>query len=166
MKKYIIILLIAITTLSFTAEHKFFVSVTQIDYIEASQSVQITSKLFIDDIERLLRERYEATITLSEANEPKIVNYYMDRYLKEKIAITINNKPVVINFLGKEYEDDIMVCYLEIQDVNSIETFQIQNTILFDLFEDQQNIVRTKIKGKNKSFILIKENDKGMLNFN
>ena len=34
-----------------------------------------------------------------------------------------------------------------------------------DVFEEQQNVVRTKIKGKNKSFILIKENDKGVLNF-
>lgn len=165
MKKFVFILLIALTTVAFTAKHKFFVSVTQIDYIQEEQSIQIISKIFIDDIERLIRERYDETITLSDIKEPKIVNYYLDRYLKEKLSITINGKPEIINFIGKDYEDDIMVCYLEIEGIPIIETIEIQNTMLFNLFEDQQNIVRTKINGKNKSFILIKENNKGMLNF-
>ena len=166
MKKYIFILSIALLTLTSAKAHKFYVSVTVVEYIEEKQTVQIITKLFIDDIERLIRERYDEKITLAEKNEPEIIDYYVDRYLKEKLTININNSPVILNFIGKEYEDDIMVCYLEIEEVSSLNEFEIENKVFFELFEDQQNIVRTKIKGKNKSFILIKENSKGMLNFN
>ena len=55
--------------------------------------------------------------------------------------------------------------YLEIEGVKEINSFEIQNLVLFDLYAEQQNIIRTNINSKNKSFILIKENDKGLLNF-
>jgi len=68
-------------------------------------------------------------------------------------------------FLGKEYEDDIALCYMEISDIKSINSVEITNSVLFELFDEQQNIIRTKINSKKKSFILIPENDKGLLNF-
>ena len=40
----------------------------------------------------------------------------------------------------------------------------VQNEVLTDLFEDQKNVVHIKYLGKKKSFVLIKENNKGMLN--
>ena len=81
------------------------------------------------------------------------------------MIMKINGEEKTLNFIGKAYENDIVVCYLEIEGVKNIDTFEIENTVLFDLYAEQQNIVRTKINSKNKSFILIKENDKGLLNF-
>ena len=52
-----------------------------------------------------------------------------------------------------------------LEKVESIKSFSVENNVLYDLFSDQKNIVRTHINGKDKSFILIPENDKGMLNF-
>lgn len=164
--KYILVLAISMTLMSSTVFHKFYVSVTLVEFVEEKQSLQLISRLFIDDIEKLIRERYDESITLAEKDESDMIDSYVERYLKEKLLININGNPVVINFLGREYEDDIMVCYIEIEDVKSIQTIEIENNVLFDLFEDQQNIVRTKINGKQKSFILIKEENKGMLNFN
>ena len=98
-------------------------------------------------------------------DESKKVNDYVEKYLKDKILIKINGIDQNLIFIGREYEDDIMYCYFEIQGVNSIKSFEITNLVLFDIFEEQQNIVRTFINSKHKSFILIKENDKGLLNF-
>lgn len=82
-----------------------------------------------------------------------------------RLKININGKESVIKFIGKEYDDDVVQCYLEIEDVTNIKSFSIENSVLYDMFSEQKNIVRTHINGKNKSFILIPENDKGMLNF-
>ena len=135
------------------------------DYIKETQSVQITSRIFIDDMERLIRERYDDDVVLAIEDESKKVNDYVEKYLKDKILIKINGIDQNLIFIGREYEDDIMYCYFEIQGVNSIKSFEITNLVLFDIFEEQQNIVRTFINSKHKSFILIKENDKGLLNF-
>ncbi len=151
--------------LAFTAVHKYYVSVTQIDYVEERGELQITSRLFIDDLEKLLRERYDEGITLAGENETKKVDIYLEKYLKQKIGIKINGEPKTLNFLGKEYEDDIAICYLEVSGIKSIESIEISNRVFFDIFEEQKNIIRMKINSKRKSFILIPENDKGLLNF-
>ena len=156
----------ALPLLAFTTAHKFYVSVTQIDYIKEKQSVQITSRIFIDDFEDLIQQRYDETITLEVKNESEKVNIYIERYLKEKIKLKINGADAEVLFIGKEYENDIMYCYLEVQNIMEINTLEITNKVLFDINQEQQNIVRTNINSKQKSFILIPQNDKGLLNFN
>lgn len=152
--------------MSFTTMHKFYVSVTQFDYIEDRGELQITSRIFIDDLEKLLRERYDESITLAGDDEPDTVDDQIGKYLSQKITVSINGEQKTFEFLGKEYEDDIAICYMEISGITSIETLEIGNSVLFEIFEEQQNIIKTKINSKRKSFILIKENDKGLLNFN
>lgn len=160
------LLILMLPLFAFTTMHKFYVSVTQMNYIEESGELQITSRIFIDDLEKLLRERFDDSITLAGQDEPDIVDSYIEKYLAQKIQVVINGEERTAKFLGKEYEDDIAICYLEISDIASINTLEVTNTVLFELFEDQQNIIRTKINGKRKSIILIQENDKGLLNFN
>ena len=164
--KKIILLFFVFLLVAFTTAHKYYVSVTQINYVKAQESVQIISRIFIDDFENLLRKRYDENITLAGKDEQKIVDTYIEQYLNDKIKIKINNKPAKLNFIGKDYDTDIMRCYLEIENVKAINSFQITNKLLFDLYEEQQNIVKTKINSKQKSFLLILQKDNALLNFN
>ncbi|WP_274476109.1 DUF6702 family protein [Mangrovimonas aestuarii] len=163
--KFILLGLVLMLTMAFNAMHKYYVSITQIEYVEEKQSLQVISRIFIDDFENLLRQRYDESITLAGENEPKSADLYMGRYLQEKIRIKINGEEVPLKYLGKEYDNDLAYCYLEVVGIKSIDTFEITNAVLFDIFEDQQNIIRTKINSKNDSFILIAQNEKGVLNF-
>jgi len=157
---------ILIPLVAFTSAHKFYVSVTQVEYVKEKQSLQLITRIFIDDLEDLLRQRYDDKITLSPKNSEQTIDTYIVKYLKSKIEININNAPVSFTFIGKEYEDDIVYCYMEVSDVASISSFEITNKILFDVFDEQQNIVRTNINSKNKSFMLTSNNETGVLNFN
>ncbi|MCX7550782.1 DUF6702 family protein [Xanthomarina sp. F2636L] len=159
------LLLILLPLLAFTAIHKYYVSVTQIEYVKDKQSVQIITRIFIDDFEAVLRKRYDENVLLGPQSETDDANFYIERYLKGKMIILINDEKKTLNYIGKEYDKDIVICYLEIEGIKDINTFEIENSVLFDLYAEQQNIIRTKIHSKNKSFILIKENDKAMLNF-
>ncbi|WP_067149610.1 DUF6702 family protein [Pseudotamlana agarivorans] len=161
----LILILLIIPFLAFTAVHKYYVSVTQIEYVEDKQAVQIISRIFIDDIERLLRERYDESITLAGKNEPEEVDTYIARYLSDKMKIKINGQPTTLKFLGKVYDADVMKCYLEIENIKTVKTFEISNKVLFDIFEDQQNVIKTKINSKQKSFILFPQKDEYLLKF-
>lgn len=145
--------------------HKYYVSVTEIEYVKEKKSVQIITRLFVDDLEFVLRKRYNENLTLTKKNESEAVNTFLIKYLKDKFQVKINGEEVTYEFIGKEYDTDIVYCYMEIKNVSQIKSFEVQNTLLFDGFEDQQNIVKTTINSKNKSFILIPQNDKGLLNF-
>ncbi len=159
-------LILVLPLLAFTAVHKYYVSVTQINYVPSKQSVQIISRIFVDDLENLLKERYDDAITLSPKNEESTTDEYIKTYLTEKLKIKINNKAARLTFIGKEYDADIVKCYLEIEGVNKIESIEISNQVLFDLYDEQQNIVKTKIYSNQKSFLLDRSNKIALLNFN
>lgn len=162
----LLIFLIIMPLMSFTITHKYYVSVTEVEYVKEQESMQIVTRIFIDDFEKMLRERYDESITLDIGKDETQIDAYIQKYLSSKLQITIDNTLQQFEFLGKEYEDDILFCYLEITDVTEVNTFEIVNQVLFDVFDDQQNLVKTKINSKRKSFMLIPQNDKGVLNFN
>ncbi len=165
LKKYFLILLLPL--LGFVAVHKFYVSVTNIGYSEKDRALQITSRIFIDDLEDLLLERYEIHGRLATELELESADMYIQKYLKQKIAFEINGEERSFDFLAKKYDNDVVICYLEVPDVDLEDTksIEIRNELLTDVYDEQQNVVHFKINGKKKSFVLIKENNKGMLNF-
>jgi len=167
MKRIKIFLVIVILPLmAFSGLHKYYISVTEVDYIKDKQSVQITSRIFIDDFEKVLRERYNENVVLAGKKETKEVNQYIEAYLRSKMKVRINDNDMNFIFIGKEYDVDIIQCYIEIQNVQQINSIEITNEVLFDLFEDQQNMIKTKINSKQKSFLLNQNNKIAVLNFN
>ncbi|NNF19448.1 MAG: hypothetical protein HKN61_06690 [Flavobacteriaceae bacterium] len=160
-----LLLLFLLPLFAFTA-HKFYVSVTMVEYSEKEKALQLTSRIFIDDLDKLLSERYGIKAALATKKESPQADFYIDKYLRSKIVFRIDGKPVPYKFLGKEYKDDLVICYIEVPDVelDKVKTLEIQNDLLTDLFEEQQNIVHFKLRGQKKSFVLIRENNKGMLN--
>jgi len=168
MKSLQLIIAFLIFTLlaSNSAKHDYYVSVTNIEYNEEQQSLQIISQIFINDFEKLLRQRYDENITLNSKDEPKSIETYMQRYLSDKLKIKVNGNSVNFKFIGKEYKDDITYCYLEVENISEIKSLEVSNRTLFDIIPDQQNIVRLKLLNRNKSFLLLPDDDKCMLNFN
>ncbi|TYA84110.1 DUF6702 family protein [Seonamhaeicola marinus] len=160
------IFLLVLPLFAFNSWHKYYISVTEINYVQEKQSVQIITRIFIDDFENLLRERYDDSITLDEENESATTNMYITRYLSDKLKIKINGNASVFKFIGKKYDLDVMKCYIEIENVEDIKSMEISNKVLFDMFDDQQNIIKTKIYSKQKSFVLTAHDTKGVLNFN
>ena len=159
------VLLIALVFSIVTAStaHKFYVSTTKIEYVEQQQSVQIISKIFIDDLEEVLRKRYDESIVLDSKDESE--QDFVKRYLLEKLQITINGIPATLEYIGKEYEIDVIKVYFEINDIVELSTIEIENMVLFDLFDEQQNIIHLKTGESRRSLVLNKENPKGVLNF-
>lgn len=145
--------------LSFTNAHKFYVSITQIDFIKDQEAVQITMRIFVDDFEKLLRKRYDESITLNVTDNEENIDTYISKYLNSKLEIKINDDIQYFKYLGKEYDNDIVYCYLEIENISKIDAIEIKNQLLFDEFEEQENIIKTKINGQHKSFILTAQKD-------
>ncbi|GMN10469.1 hypothetical protein MTsPCn9_35350 [Croceitalea sp. MTPC9] len=151
---------------SFTIAHKFYVSVTNINYSEKTDALQITSRIFIDDLEVLLKERYGIDAALGTEKETSMADDYIQKYLKAKFVLELNEEIASYNYIGKKYDNDVVIIYLEVPEIGftALNSISIQNEVLTDLYEEQKNLVHIKWKGKKKSFVLIRENNKGMLN--
>ncbi len=147
------------------AIHKYYLSVTDITYNKEEGSLQMITRLFYDDLEDVLRQRYKEDLTVDETSNQEELDLYIKKYLNAKITIKVNDEVKTLSYLGKEYEDDYVVCYIEITDVTSLTTLEIENTLLMDAYTEQKNMVHTDILGKKKSLLLVDGNAKAVLNF-
>ncbi|MCF6296944.1 MAG: hypothetical protein L3J08_03015 [Flavobacteriaceae bacterium] len=159
-----IILILLIPLLAFTT-HKYYISLTKIDFIKEKKVVQITMRFFIDDIQSTLENRYEIKLELGTKEENKEADLFLKKYINQKFKITINNKTTYFSYLGKEYENDVVFIYLEINNIENINQIEIQNKMLFEEFPEQGNFIKTNINNSKKTSLLFKGNDKEMLKF-
>ena len=164
MKKQLL-LLFAVLFLSSFSVHKFYVSVTQIDYVPSKKRVEITSRIFIDDLEKALTKKYNKKVNLTSTKELPEAEELIKSYLKEKIKVSINKKPQNIEFLAREVEGDVLILYTKIAVSKKINTFEIYNSLLTEVYADQQNIVHTNINSNKKSILLTNTELKGKIDY-
>lgn len=163
LKKYTFILLV-IPLMSFTL-HKYYLSLTKIDYIKDEKSIQITMRIFIDDLESTLNEINEKSFELDTKHELEDTHLYIEKYISEHFQITINQTVRNFDYLGKKYENDVVYLFAEIENIDIINSIEIKNRILMEAFPEQQNIIKFNINNKKKSFILTSKYDKDLLKF-
>ena len=166
MKKALLLILVVFTSFSFkTTPHKFYLSVTEIEYVEEKQSLQIISRMFVDDFEKLLQTRYDEKAQLIRGENNPQVNSYVKKYFEDKFSITIQNNQLPLKFIGKRYEDDLIICYFEATNVENFKQATISNLVLTDLFEDQKNLIHFKKDGETESLMLLKDKSEGTIKF-
>ena len=113
----------------------------------------------------MLRKRLNENIVLDFGKDEKGVNQYIVNYYRDKLVIVINDEKMEYSFIGKEYEEDSVLLYFEINDVPEPNTMEITNQILFDTFDAQQNIIKIKHNKEIKNYILIPEKTSQFLVF-
>ncbi len=121
--------------------------------------------VFVDDIEKAINTDFGTDLQLNTKLEAKDADTHFKNYLKEHFKVILNDKPYTYDFLGKEYDGNIVYFYLEIKNISSVKSIAIENDVLIQHFSDQQNLIKAKINGARKSLFLTKKNDKGLLNF-
>mgnify|MGYP001039453687 CR=1 FL=1 len=161
-----IFLLVAITPLllSYTT-HKYYLSLTQLEYKKEQQAIQITINVFMDDIEVALNKDYNIDLQLTTKKELPNNTSYFKKYLSEKLYFKINNITTNFTYIGKEYDGDLVVLYLEIPNIKELNSIEIKNNILTTHFPEQKNLVKTKVGQKNKSVFLDAIKNKDLLLF-
>lgn len=160
----ILVLLILLPTLAFTT-HKYYVSSTKIEYKKEARSLQITMRIFIDDLQETINTTYSKNLELALPNEPEEIDSLINNYVSKKFEIRINDEQKKYSYIGKEYNQDEIYIYLEIENVEFIKAIEIKNSMLMELFPEQQNIIKLYINDTKKTFLLTKQKDKDLLNF-
>ena len=142
----------------FPAVHPFHVSVCDIKYDEKSQALQISQRIFIDDLETGLKAFHNLPMvdTYKPKDEDRL-DSLIDKYLHEKIFIAVNGESVEFNYLGSELEGDARWAYLEVENISAVTEAEISNLVLVEAFDDQENIVHFKANQKLKSYRLNKD---------
>lgn len=131
--------------------HDFHTSVMQIDHNEKNKSLEITVRLFTDDLCLALENAGAPKMELGTQSEPPSANEHIESYLQKHLTLTVNGKPVEYNYLGKEAQLDATWCYLEVEKVGNVKMLTVDNSIMLSEFDDQTNLVNLNIKDRKKS---------------
>ena len=146
--------------------HPFHVSVTDIEHDVATQAVQVSQRIFIDDLEKGLKAFHQLErVDTYKPKDPVVLDSLIGDYLKAKVFIRINGKDYHFNYLGSEIEGDARWCYYEIEGIASVQQAEITNVTLMEQFEDQQNIVHFKSNDVIKSYKLDRDTKYYLFNF-
>ncbi len=145
--------------------HKFYVSIYQINFNQKDKRLEITSRIFIDDLNAVLRFKYNKKTNISENFATPEDIELMKKYLSENIFIKVNGISKPINYLSNESESNVLICYFNIKEISKIKTLEIKNTALLELNSEQQNIIQIAILGKKKSMLLTTNNQKEIILF-
>lgn len=159
----IAIICFLLVALSSFVIHKFYVSIYQISYAQEKKMLQITSRIFVDDLNNILKIKYNQKTNLGEPNESANDIALMKKYIFENFTIKVNGQPKTITLANKELEGNVLICYYNIKDISKIKSLEIHNAVLHDYVEDQQNIIQIKLYGKKESMLFTPGNAKGLL---
>ena len=133
--------------------HPYYVSTLEIDYRPDRAALQITMRVFTDDWQLMLNTHYDKTLRLDPDTDTEKVLTHSSDYFQQHLELNLNGTDVTPSVLGKEYQGDQLLLYLEIAGVAELQTLAVSNRILFEELEGQQNIVRIKTPTKRKSFL-------------
>ena len=164
-KRFLLFLMVCSFAISSFEIHKFYVSVTQINFAQDKKAIQITSRIFIDDLNNALEKKHKKKFYIGSTKETEEEIQLLKNYINENFSIKINGKSKSTLYLDKEIEDDVIIVYNVIRDVSKINSLEIKNTLLFDFLPEQQHIIHTQISGKKLSALLTFENREELLKY-
>ncbi len=135
--KIVILLIIAYMSMGFSI-HPFHASITELKYNSEHQLLEVTVRLFTDDLGMAIGEEILIGKEQNENQSQKIRDYVQKNLI---IGDPSQEKALQLSEVGQETEYDISFVYFEIRDFTLSESYEISQTVLFDQFEDQANIV-------------------------
>ena len=136
--------------------HKYYVSTSLFNFND-SNAIEITIRIFKDDLNSLFEKEYSAEYKLSSDLNSPIIQSLISSYLENNIGVYFDKIKYQPIFLGSEDKNDLIICYLEIEKIPVSDYIKIENNILFNLFLDQKNIIHVKKNNEKQSFILTKK---------
>ena len=137
--------------------HEFHLSKCIIDYAPEEKSFQIMLHVFLDDFELALGNNGAKNLKLCTDKEVEGADQYIFDYLKERLSVSINSETQTYNYIGKENSEDLLGVwiYLEIENLEHIQNVEINNSILTEVFDDQQNLIQIKGPGGRRGMMIL-----------
>jgi len=146
--------------------HPLHVSVTEIDYDQKDQALEIMMRVFIDDLETCLRaELNQPELDILNPIKGTTTDDLARDYLAKHFKVSLDGKLQKTAYLGHEREGDAFIFYIQVSDVKKWTTIFVQNDIFMATYDDQSNLVHVYIGEKVKSLRLTRNTPSDKLTF-
>lgn len=147
--------------------HPIHVSVTEISYHVPSKAVQITVRLFVDDLEVAIRQHARLPeLDLLDPPPGRQTDELVAAYLKDRFRVSLDGRVQKWQYLGHELEGPALIAYIEIEKAKKFKSIAVTNACMHDIYDDQNNLVNVNYQQTVKSLRLTPASPTGTLVFN
>lgn len=133
------------------SKHPFYLGVIDIKHDVKQHALNVSVKLFINDIEDALKKTSNRSIDLLNPKNKAEMEAELFSYVKKRLSITVDNKATTLDFIGYEREEEAIWVYIEIKKVNQPKNLKVDTRLLYDFIPQQSNIVHAEINGVKKN---------------
>ena len=142
--------------------HKIHVSVTNLEFNQPKQMVEIVIRVFTDDLENALSQRAKRVVKIDPATVGK------DRQVIEQVTAYLRSnfelknkagRSVSLSWNGIEGQIDMFWIYVKGWMPGGLEGARMRNKIFCELFDDQVNIVNAKHQGRQIGLMFESKDD-------
>ncbi|MFW2136642.1 DUF6702 family protein [Soonwooa sp.] len=153
MKRFFLLLIAVCVVFSSFKEnvHPYHVGSVEFSYNSKTKTFQISGKFFLDDMENALNKKYPKSLKFLDAKGREAINEALKNYCADYMKLKVNNQFVKINYLGFEEDSESVDVYLETEVVNQPQKVETSVSMLYNLFDDQLNIIHIIVNGNRKS---------------
>jgi len=133
------------------SKHPFYISVTEINLNTADKTLEVSSKMFADDLEQAIEKINRTQLDISSDKDKAKFDNYIPAYVKNHLSISIDGKAGSLSYIGFEKDKESAYCYFEVENISSLKKIDIANSLLHDFTSDQVNIIHVMVNGKRQS---------------
>lgn len=152
MKKLLFFFSVLFVFFSFTgAKHPYHVGSVEINYNQKSKTFEVTGRFFLDDLENGLNTKYGKALHFNDPKFKAQLNESLKNYAAEYFKLKANNKFLNVNYVGYEEDHESVNIYLESEKTEAPKKVEAAVSLLYNLFDDQINIVHIIVNGERKS---------------
>lgn len=134
--------------------HPLKMAYTSVKYNPQEQVFEVSHRVFQDDFELTLNERYgHRGANVYEEQRSQAVQEVVNRFFARNFALKVNGRSLRMNYKQTEqkHQMGIIVHYqTERVVLDHVETITVENTILMEQFEEQVNMFHINIYGELK----------------
>lgn len=131
--------------------HKYYVGLTEVNINTEKHTLDVSTKLFMDDLEVSLARFANKRVDLSVSENNKEVEALLISYFEKNLKINVGGKLLKLKFVGFEVENDAVWCYQEVPHFKGKGTVSVYNTLLYDYFSEQANLINVSWNTIHKS---------------
>lgn len=137
--------------------HPFFVSVTEIEYLQKEKVLGVSCKLFNDDLETTLKNATGAPVDIFKGDKSKN-NTYLQQYFGKHFTVLADGSPAALRVIGYEIDGEACFVYLEAPLANKPKQVKVNTDLMYDFNKGQVNMIHFIDQGNRQSHKLIYPN--------
>ncbi len=134
--------------------HDFHFSRTKAHYNNDTQTLQISMNVFTDDLELAVRTMGYEDFKI-DIEPDALTDSLMSIYILAKFRSIHAGQQLKMDWVGYECDYDVTYVYIESEPFSLDNTLQIDQTLLMEIFDDQENVLDFESSEIKESHILI-----------